>query len=688
MNPPHENTNQLERPHPNRLAARAAHDIAGDRADAAEHTGYQSRLRSAGPQRSPFLGAVQNGTGQPGFVALHRIGSPGPGYPKSEAAPSSRERVAAIFEALVRTFNVAAPLIKDNPEITIRGIRLREYYKHHLLQALTNPECDYFIGRPGDYEAHTQQTCELGSLSMWMLLAPEVFWETLNAEEKAKVAVTLREWSVGNTLAINWRWFNVMMATFLACNGYDYDERVMLGHVDSLILLHGGDGWYRDHGYDYYTAHVFQLYSAVWISLLGRARYPERAAILDRHFEEFSRHYPQIFGRDGQVIMYGRSILYRLAASAGMAASQLRDQPSQTLPPGLARRVASGALLQFTTHPDFFYRGIPALGFYGPFPPAIQNYSCSASPYWMFLNFTCLALPKNHPFWTAKEAMGHWGDLGAKEIYNQFWPGPGFLVTDHGNTGAAEIRPSKIHHRDSSYSRLVYNSAFPWEAVGKDGIVAAALTADAGNDQGLLGSYAQPATVCSAGFRDGVLYRQAAFEGNPPPVFVDMATIMIPGGEIRIDRFRRLYRSSVRLAHFGLPHLPGKPVIKKTSVDGHPSIQAAIPGRQLALTVYQGWTELDARTHTDKNPETTSSTVLYATMTDKERFAAPDLLVSVLRHKTDDTPWTDDQLQPIESITPLRQNSIMALTGARIRLRSGQKYVVDYQDIDGTNSTR
>ncbi|NBQ59355.1 MAG: DUF2264 domain-containing protein [Opitutaceae bacterium] len=69
-----------------------------------------------------------------------------------------------------------------------------------------------------------------------------------------------------------------------------------------------------------------------------------------------------------------------------MVAAQLRGQSQSTkaLPPGLARRVASGALLQFTTHLDFFYRGVPALGFYGLFPPAIQSYSCSGSTYWMF----------------------------------------------------------------------------------------------------------------------------------------------------------------------------------------------------------------------------------------------------------------------------------------------------------------
>ena len=384
--------------------------------------------------------------------------------------------------------------------------------------------------------------------------------------------------------------------------------------------------------------------------------------------------------------MFGRSALYRLGASAGMAAAQLRDRSSKSLPPGLARRVASGALLQFTTHPDFFYRGVPALGFYGPFPPAIQSYSCSASPYWMFMNFASLTLPKDHPFWTAKEEMGARGELGKNDLYNQFWPGPGFLVSDHGNTGAVEIRPSKINNQDPNYSRLVYNSAFPWEDAGPDGIVPGAMTLDSGNYQSTLGAHVLPASVSSAGVRDGVLYRQAKFTGHLPPL-VDMATIVIPGGGIRIDRVRRMHRSSVRISHFGLPHIKGEPIITKTTIAGRASLQAAIPGRQLALTVYQGWPELEARSHSGRNPEAARSTVIYATATDQKRFAAPDLMVSVLLHRTDGIAWTDDELQPIESITPLQPGGVTSLVGARVRLKSGKDYLVDFLNIDGTNST-
>ncbi len=606
---------------------------------------------------------------------------PGPGYPASNRTASRQQRSAAIFEAIARSFNIAAPLMVDNPGLTIKGIRVQDYYKKHLLELIIDEKSDIFIGRPSDYPAHVQQTCEMGNLCLWMQIAPDAFWNTLNQKEKDALAKAIQRWAKGQTLPHNWRWFNVMMCAFLANHGYDCDKELMLNHLNHLLLHYAGDGWYRDTSYDYYTCHVFHLYGVVWSKTYGREHAPRHARVLDRHFEEFENHYPQIFSRKGEVIMYGRSILYRLGASAGMAAAALRDRPNKVLTPGLSRRVASGALLQFTTHSNFFYKGIPALGFYGPFPPAIQGYSCSASPFWMFMNFTCLTLPKNHPFWTQKEEPGGWGKLNDKTLYNSYWKGPGFLVTDHGKTGVAEIRPSKIHNQDPNYSRLVYNSAFPWEANSGKNVVAGAITLKRGK-----GEFDLPGMVSSAGAREGLLYRQAEFSGHLPPS-IDMATIMIPGGEIRIDRVRRLEACRVNIGHFSLPHLNGEPAITRRQVKGKSSIQMAIPGRQLAMTLYSGWDGMGIMKSTGANPEAKDSSVIYAEMIDEKRFGPVRILVSILLHKTDNSPWADNELQPIASIASLRPNLPEAIAGHLIKLKDGTEHRVDFRDMDGTNST-
>jgi hypothetical protein len=608
---------------------------------------------------------------------------PGPGYPANgNDKANQQQRSAAIFEAIARTFNIAAPLIKNDPDITIGNIKLVDYYKHHLLRLVTDEKCPYFIGKASHYNRPVQQTCELGNLAMWNIIAPESFWSHLSKAEKDKLAIALKEWSETNTNSHNWRWFNVMMATFLDIHGYPCSQSLIENYIDDLLLHHAGDGWYRDTSYDYYTAHVFQLYGSVWSKHYGRKHQPQRAKLIDQFHQEFTKNYQQIFGRNGEVNMYGRSILYRLGASAGMSAVAHSDSPSESISMGLARRVSSGALLQFVTHPDFFYQGIPAMGFYGPFPKAIQNYSCSASPYWMFLSFSCLTLSSDHEFWTAKEEAGIWEGVKPNQSHTEYWSGPGMLVSMHGTSGASELRPSKVHSSNPNYSKLVYNTAFPWEATPSDYITSSAFSLRRGKGKRTL-----PESVSSAGCRKGVLYRQAHFPGHLAP-FVDMASIVIPGGEIRIDRLRRLIPCNVTLGHFSIPHLKSEPKKLDKKVEGKQSVSLAIPGRQLAMTNYQGWGEIVTRFSSDIHPEAKQSTLVYAERSDGNSYGAgPTLLISILLHKTDDTAWTDDELQPIVTVVSLEPNGIMHLTGLKITLKSGAVHEVDFNDIDGTNST-
>lgn len=82
---------------------------------------------------------------------------PGVTYPQF----STHKVEAAVFEAMARSFNIAAPLIVDNPDLTINGINLKDYYKYHFLQILTNEEWEYYIGDTSRLSRPYQSTCEL-----------------------------------------------------------------------------------------------------------------------------------------------------------------------------------------------------------------------------------------------------------------------------------------------------------------------------------------------------------------------------------------------------------------------------------------------------------------------------------------------------------------------------------------------
>lgn len=610
---------------------------------------------------------------------------PGQSYPYegNTNAPKDRKS-AAIFEAIARTFNVAAPILNINPDLEINGIKLVDYYKYHLLELLTNPSCDYYIGNPK--VTPFQPTCELGNLSLWNMLTPGVFWNRLNEEEQAKVGDMVYNWATAITCGHNWRYFNVMMLTFLENAGLKSDTTLMLSHMDNLLSHYVGDGWYRDHSYDYYTIHVFQLYNAIWAEKYGNEQAPGRAAVIRQHQEDFYKTYPLIFGKGGKVNMYGRSILYRLGASAALPAAFFTEG-NDYISAGEARQLASGALLQFVSHPDFFNQGIPSLGFYGPFDHCIQKYSCSASPYWMFMSFSALTLPESHPFWTEKEKMGHWANIKTIEVKSKYSSGMGMLISNHGSTGATEYRPGKVHNQDPNYCKMIYNTHFPWEASREDGITSAELSLFM---EGYDKKAAIPVHIDAGGYLGDVLYRQAAFEYNVTniPCFIDMASIMVPGGEIRVERFRKINKSKLYLGHLSLPHIDGAtPEITQKEIDGKKTLIISIPDRQLAMTSYMGWQDVDTLNNVGLHPESKKSTLLIAKYEDLDyQFGPVEMLISVLLHKTDGSSWKDEELQPIAQVMPLKKNIPAQLGGLLITLKNGKKYEVDFTKIDGTST--
>lgn len=614
---------------------------------------------------------------------------PGVSYPQEGYEKCSPERRnAAYFEGVARTFNIAAPILAEDPDWTIHGIKVADYYKYHILR-LTDPKSPDFIGDGKSIAGPAQQTCELGNLALWSLLLPDVLWNRLSKGEQDRVASVMQGWAEGWTKTHNWRWFNVMMMTFLKLHGYPVDEKLLQSHLDHLLMLESGEGWFRDKSHDYYTAHVYQLYGSVWNRFYGRKNEPGRAAEIDRQFNRFIASYPRIFSRSGKVNMWGRSILYRMGASASLPAAFLRGgEPG--IDPGFARRLASGALLQFVTHPKFFENGVPALGYYGHFEPALQSYSCSASPFWMFMNFTALALPADDPFWTAVENEGLWTALGS-ESRGELLSGAGLLLVNHGSTGTSEIVNGKAHNADPSYCRLRYDTDFPWEADSVGGTTAAeiSLFTPGGKSSGKGGGGPFPETVNLAGLRDGVLYRQAIFandrNGGEPP-FADMADIVLPGGHLSVVRLRKVSPCELREGHYGLPHDGSEAVVTERTVDGRKALIASIPGRQLALTNYRGWDDARAERHEGLNPAAGASTVLSVSRKDETRYGSPDLLISVMLHKTDDKPWPDDALQPIRSVEPLTPGMPPELGGVRITLKTGETYNVDFRGIDGSSS--
>jgi hypothetical protein len=197
-----------------------------------------------------------------------------------------------------------------------------------------------------------------------------------------------------------------------------------------------------------------------------------------------------------------------------------------------------------------------------------------------------------------------------------------------------------------------------------------------------------PYSVGFAGERDGVVYRH--LEVKPEfdvPCRFDLADIVVPGGLLRIDRQRFSVRHEVSLGHFGLPHIDGEVAkVEKREVNGCECLTASIPGRQIALVSINGWDELSSLIHDGKHPEAEESTVVFAKRRRDKDYQGMPLLVTLMLQKTDDTPWTDEELSVIKSFKPISWFKSGQPMGAEIELADGRSFTVDYGHVEGNVS--
>ena len=628
---------------------------------------------------------------------------PGKSYPQPDD-PEWRTR-SFEFEALERTFNLAAPLLLVDPEISVNGIKLRDYYGHHFLRALT-PGHANSLPLPEELPDATYQfTCEFGGWTKTLLVMPTVLWPYWSQEQRDAIASTISKWAHHRTTQNNWRLFNICALSFLKKNGYAIDDDLLKSHLLWIASYHAGNGWYLEQSYNYYTISLFVVYGTIWNRAFGDEHYPEIAAVLEKSFQELYETYPLFFGRDGYINMWARSICYRLWISGGFPASFMLKEGSP-LDPGWARRLCSGSLLQFVTREDFFENDIPSLGFYGHREFAIQNYSCPASPFIMFLPFIALALPEDSPFWTAKENDGMWPGIGATSVRSVLQK-PGLVLVNHGGTGTSEIISGKVYDDDHNYAKLVFNTHFPWEDHNPNGGTSQEYSFRSLDPRDLRGAdinfyltgravdnstaqssaYTTSQSILYNGVRDGVLYRQLLMRkppNNGVGYIIDLAEITIPRGVIRVDRCRLAFEHELTLGHFGLPHMDGKPAtVERFSYPGRTAITCSVAGRQLAMIIYGGWDALTSQVHSGFNAEATESTVLYAHRRRTSKNPTMELMISVMLHKTDDVPWTSEELDPLRHIESKDVMPSGSVLGAEIALLDGSRFVVDFKDVDG-----
>ena len=612
------------------------------------------------------------------------------------------------FEALERSLTLAGPLIHVDPEITINNIKLRDYYCLQLYNALT-PGHPSSLPMPEDLPDATYQfTCEFGGLFKTLLLMPDIIWPHYTKKQQDEMAVTISKWGHHRTTQNNWRIFNIVTLSFLKKNGYEIDDDLLKSHLLWVASYHAGDGWYLEQTYNYYTISLFIVYGTIWNRVFGDEYYPEIAETIENSAHKLMKTYSNFFAKDGYINMWARSIIYRTWISGGFPVSFML-KGEHPLDPGFARRLCSGSILQFVTRKEFYYNNLPSLGFYGHKEYMLQNYSCPGSPLIMFLPFICLALPDDSPFWTAKENEGFWETLD-EESKVCVLERPGLILVNHGKTGTSEIIPGKVYYDDHNYSKLTFNTHFPWEDHNPDGGTSMEYSFRSLDPRDVRGDdinfYLTGQTINNEsdkntkfttaqnflynGVRNDIIYRQLIMRkppNNGVGYIIDLAEIIIPGGVIRVDRSRMAFEHELTLGHFGLPHIEGqKANINQSEDKTKKIITASITGRKIALITYHGWDELRSFTHNNRNAEADESTVIYAYKKRTQKNPPMELMISVMLHRMDDKEWSQEELSPIKKIELIDVMKTGSVLGAEITLPNGKKHIIDFNEIDGLKS--
>ncbi|MBF8193981.1 DUF2264 domain-containing protein [Nonomuraea sp. K274] len=315
------------------------------------------------------------------------------------------------------------------------------------------------IGETGP--GNGQPIVEAAVLALALHLSRAVIWDALDDDVRDRAADWLRHHAQRRAPRSNWLLFPAAAEAFLRSVGADTDGCANAERVAELEEWYAGDGWYTDgdgRHVDHYNAYVIHPLLGLWYRLTGDdaglARWRQRLA-------EFVARYAPLFAPDGAPMYQGRSLTYRPAVLAPLWTAVAEGV--SPLAPGASRRLASGTLRYFV-NAGVGATGPLTLGWYAAeHLPSVQRYSGPGSPYYAGLGFLGLALPADHPEWTAAESPQP-SDAGTPTLA---LPSVGWLV--HGHDGIVRLANHGSDHQpaqpppdsdvdDPQYTRFGYST--------------------------------------------------------------------------------------------------------------------------------------------------------------------------------------------------------------------------------------
>lgn len=327
------------------------------------------------------------------FAPLLPFFSEGGARVRLNGAAAHFDRAAADLEGFARPLWGLIPLAIGGGSFAHWDL-----YRRGLANGCDPAHPEYW-GAVGDVD---QRMVELAAIGLALRLVPEHVWNPLDARAKTNVANYLLAARVHPYANNNWKFFRVLVDLGLEQCGIDFDRSLTTAYLDELDGFYLGDGWYRDGNVrrvDHYIPFAMHFYGLLYAELSKGdearvARYRERAQL-------FARDVQHWFDDTGGALAFGRSLTYRYACGAIWGA--LAFAGIDALPWGKIKGHYLRHLRWWSTRPIADRDGILTVGYGYPNLFMSESYNSAGSPYWAFKAFLPLALPADHPFWTADE---------------------------------------------------------------------------------------------------------------------------------------------------------------------------------------------------------------------------------------------------------------------------------------------
>ncbi|MFI5896325.1 DUF2264 domain-containing protein [Actinoplanes sp. NPDC051513] len=315
-------------------------------------------------------------------------------------------------------------------------------------------------------DEHAQAKVEAASIALILDQTRPWIWDRLDESTRHRVVDYLSP-AVGDDTypRINWVWFRLVVQTFLRSVGGPWSGPEMVADLATHDSFHRADGWLADgpaRAFDHYTGWALHTYPVLWARMTGAAdlaasRRARDVAALDRYLADALA----LVGADGSPLIQGRSLAYRFAAAAPFWAGILAGVPTHS--PGALRHAADRIVRHFADRGAPDADGLLPLGWHRPWPRLAQSYSGPGSPYWASKGLLGLALPADHPVWTApaEPLPIETGD------YQRIARAPGWLITGCKEDGVVRVVNHGTDHNvegattgDSPlYARIGYSTA-------------------------------------------------------------------------------------------------------------------------------------------------------------------------------------------------------------------------------------